>query len=112
VPGSPLRTASSNDNKHLALCAWWSAKPIAGIIAECYLGRDAAPGTAPDVSPRCFHLSSAFEGAFLAYGCSTATSIHKDSPQAVMRTALTPNAKQIKRAALGPVGGAAIKAVG
>jgi hypothetical protein len=107
VPSSPLPTASSNDNRYLALSAWWSAKPIAGIIAERYLVETRRLVLPPDVSPRVlrFHPSCGFEGARLP--CLLVLS--RNSRQAIMRTALTPNARKIKRAALGPVGGAAIK---
>jgi hypothetical protein len=100
-----------SDNRQRALDIWRRAVPIAGSIAERYLIETRKLVLPPDVSPQVlrFHHACPFEGA--AHPCLLALyrDIVTDKPMAIMRTALTSDARKIKRAAFGPVAGASIK---
>jgi hypothetical protein len=125
----PLIAAPADDGQHRALRLWDEAAPIAGTLAERYLIETRKLVLPPDISPRVlrFHPACPF-GEGTRHPCLLALyrkiemprSIpaviwRQDEPDiesepcAIMRTALTPDARKIDRKALGPVSGAAIK---
>jgi hypothetical protein len=107
----------ADDGHKRAMRLWDEAVPIAGTLAVPYLTRPKLEGgrglaLPTDISPRVlrFHHDCPF-GEGTRHPCLLALyrSISGDEPRAIMRTALTPDARKIDRKALGPVGGAAIK---
>jgi putative DNA primase/helicase len=113
----PKPTAPAEENHRLAMRLWDEAVPIAGTLAEQYLIQPKTAGgrgltLPPDISPRAlrFHPACPFgEGARHPCLLALYRSIAGDEPHAIMRTALSPDARKIDRKALGPAGGAAIK---
>lgn len=121
-PAPKSAPAPSTESRQAALDLWDRAEPIAGTPAEQYLTRPKREGgrgltLPPDVSPRAlrFHgrvwfsdkvsFGPAFHPCLLALYRDLIT----DEPRAVMRTALAVDGSKIGRAALGSVGGAAVK---
>jgi putative DNA primase/helicase len=110
---APRPAAVSSDDSHRrAIRLWDEAVPIGGTIAARYLTETRKLVLPQDISPRVlrFHPACPFgEGA--RHPCLVALyrDIATDAPRAIMRTALTPDARKIDRMAIGAVGGAAIK---
>jgi hypothetical protein len=111
APAIAPDTSEADDARQRAAALWGEAIPIAGTLAEFYLG---ARGLAvpPGASGRVlrFHSSCPF-GPGVRHLCMLALfrAIAGDEPVAIHRTALTPDGRKIDRKALGPIGGAAIK---
>jgi putative DNA primase/helicase len=95
-----------------ALQLWDEAGPLAGTPADRYLIETRNLVLPQDISPRVlrFHPACPF-GEGVRHPCLLALyrDIVTDAPRAIMRTALTPDARKLDRKALGPVHGAAIK---
>jgi putative DNA primase/helicase len=94
-----------------AMRIWDEAAPIAGTVAERYLIETRRLVLPAGVSPRVlrFHPRCRFGREHLPCLLALYHDIRTDAPRAIMRTALTPDARKIDRKALGPVGGAAVK---
>jgi putative DNA primase/helicase len=88
---------------------WW--RSISGTLAERYLVETRKLVLPPDITPDVlrFHHACWLDGQPRPCLLALFRNIHTNEPQAIMRTALTPDAKKIKRMALGPIGAAAIK---
>jgi hypothetical protein len=114
TPPAPLATATSaEEERHRwAMRLWDEAVPIGGTVAERYLIETRRLLLSPHVSPRVlrFHLACPL-GKSAHHRCLLALyrAVAGDAPRAILRTALTPDARKIDRKALGAVGGAAIK---
>jgi hypothetical protein len=102
----------ADDGGRKALKLWDEAGPLAGTSADRYLIETRKLVLPQDISPRAlrFHPACPF-GEAVRHPCLLALcrDIVTDAPRAIMRTALTPDARKFGRKALGPVGGAAIK---
>lgn len=111
----PAAAPGSHDNDAAktasALWLWREAFPIEGTLAETYLRQVRGLELPDDVSPRVlrFHPRCRFELELLPCLIALWRSIAGDTPVAIIRTALTSEGNKIKRLALGPVAGAAIK---
>jgi hypothetical protein len=111
APATAPDTSEADDARQRAAALWGEAIPIAGTLAELYLG---ARGLAvpPGASGRVvrFHPSCPF-GPGVRHPCMVALfrEIAGDDPVAIHRTALSPAGEKIDRKALGSIGGAAIK---
>jgi hypothetical protein len=103
---------STDDTHRWAMKLWSEAAPIAGTVAERYLTVTRRLVVPADTSPRVlrFHPRCPF-GPGVRLPCLIALyrDIATDAPRAIMRTALTADARKIDRKALGPVDGAAVK---
>jgi hypothetical protein len=103
---------SAGDAYRWAMKLWSEAAPIAGTVAERYLRETRALTLPLHVALRVlrFHGNCPF-GQGVRHACLLALyqDSRTDEPRAIMRTALTPDARKIDRKALGPVDGAAIK---
>jgi hypothetical protein len=115
VPASPSQcppAPHADDGRRKALQLWDEAGPLARTSADRYLVETRQLVLPQDISPRAlrFHPACPF-GEGVRHPCLLALYRHivTDAPRAIMRTALTPDARKIDRKALGPVGGAAIK---
>jgi putative DNA primase/helicase len=115
LPVSPPRcppAPPADDGGRKALQLWDEAGPLARTPADRYLTATRKLVLPQDISPRVlrFHPACPF-GEGVRHPCLLALyrDIVTDAPRAIMRTALTPDARKIDRKALGPVGGAAIK---
>lgn len=106
-------TKPAPDNSPLALALWQQAVPVVLTPADRYLLQtrklEVPIDLLTDGEVLRFHPSCPFGEK--RYPCLLALwrTIAGDEPAAIMRTALTPDAKKIGRLALGPTGGAAIK---
>ena len=113
APPAPLATATFAEERHRwAMRLWDDAGPIGGTVAERYLIETRRLVLPSDVSPRVlrFHPACPFgKGAHHPCLLALYRAIAGDVPRAIMRTALTPDARKIDRKALGAIGGAAIK---
>jgi putative DNA primase/helicase len=114
-PASPAWSPPAppaDDGGRKALQLWDEAGPLTGTSADRYLIETRKLVVPQDISPRAlrFHPACPF-GEGVRHPCLLALyrDIVTDAPRAIMRTALTPNARKIDRKVLGPVGGAAIK---
>ena len=100
VPNDPDRTAR-------ALALWREARPIKGTPAEAYLTSRGVSyeGGAPRWHPACPF------GRGVRHGCmlGLVRNITTNEPQAIHRTALTPDGRKIDRKAFGPLAGGAVK---
>jgi hypothetical protein len=115
LPVSPPRcppAPPADDGGRKALQLWDEAGPLAGTSADRYLIAARNLVLPPDISPRAlrFHPACPF-GEGVRHPCLLALyrDIVTDTPRAIMRTALTPDARKFGRKALGPVHGTAIK---
>jgi putative DNA primase/helicase len=112
IPAPRPAAIAADDSLRRAMRRWGEAAPIGGTVAERYLIETRGLTLPPDVSPRVlrFHPACPF-GESVRHPCLLALyrDIATDAPRAVMRTALTPDARKINRMALGPVGDAAVK---
>jgi putative DNA primase/helicase len=114
-PASPSRcppASPADDGGRKALQLWDEAGPLAGTPADRYLIETRNLVLPQDISPRVlrFHPACPF-GEGVRHPCLLALyrDIVTDAPRAIMRTALTPDARKFGRKALGPVHGTAIK---
>ena len=114
-PCAPARTMPAppaEDGGRKALQLWGEAGPLAGTPADRYLIATRQLVLPQDISPRAlrFHPACPF-GEGVRHPCLLALyrDIVTDTPRAIMRTALTPDARKFGRKALGPVHGTAIK---
>jgi Toprim domain len=128
APAQLVTTPIDHAGRQNALRLWDEAVPIAGTLAERYLIEARKLVLPPDISPRVlrFHPRVYFD-ANVSFGPAwhpcllalyrkielpiflTGAAPVESEPCAVMRTALTPDARKIGHAALGPVSDAAIK---
>jgi hypothetical protein len=116
-PPTPKPVPAPFTDARQAVSLWESATPIAGTLAESYLRETRRLTLPPHVSPRVlrFHprvwFSDKVNFGPAWHPCLVALyrGLVTDEPRAVMRTALTADGRKIGRAALGSVGGAAIK---
>jgi putative DNA primase/helicase len=117
APARLVTAQPADDGQQRALRLWDEARQIADTLAERYLTRPKIEDgrgltLPPNISPRTlrFHPACPFgEGARHPCLLALYRSIVGDEPRAIMRTALSPDARKIDRKALGPVGDAAIK---
>jgi hypothetical protein len=115
-PASKPAPAPATDARQ-AISLWEQAAPIEGTLAERYLRETRRLTLPPDVSPRVlrfhprvyFTEKVSFGPGFHPCLIALYRDLRTDEPSAVMRTALTADGRKIDRAALGSVGGAAIK---
>ena len=94
----------------LAMNTWNNAGPIAGTLAETYLASRRLAFDDPDGDVLRFHPACTF-GPNTKLPCmvTIVRNIITNEPQAIHRTALTPDGRKIDRMALGPIGGGAVK---
>jgi hypothetical protein len=111
-PVSRSRCPPADDGGPKALKLWDEAGPLDGTPADRYLIETRNLVLPQDISPRAlrFHPACPF-GEGVRHPCLLALyrDIVTDTPRAIMRTALTSDARKIGRKALGPVDGTAIK---
>jgi hypothetical protein len=105
----------SNDNRDYARRIWLATKDLRGTIGEAYLnGRGLAlpPGASEFLR---FHTSCPFGNERHPALIALIRNIITNKPQAIQRTALSPDGKEIRRdgktwrMTLGPAGGGGIK---
>jgi hypothetical protein len=113
IPASRPAPVAASDGHARALDMWFSGVPISGTLAERYLVETRNLVLPADITPDVlrFHHACWFDGQPRPCLLALFRNIHTNEPQAIMRTALTPDAKKIKRMALGPIGGGAIKII-
>jgi hypothetical protein len=111
VRPAPTPRSSANDNNSTRAGELWrAAVPIAGTLAETYLGGRGLDFPDPAGRALRFHPRCPF-GPGVTHPCLVGLfrSLITDEPVGIHRTALDPDGHKIDRMALGRVGGAAIK---